>query len=230
MVEFICFLVAIAGCVFGIRLGCVSKVKGPKGKRVKDEKTVNWLKEIDGPDEPLTDKDFKRLKRSYNKMLTYRPIYAALFFVVTVIMLLVGFFAEFEMIFVFLEIFALAVSLIIILVNAIKNRNILDRERNNFTKKMAIVIDSNVTTYVNAPRVAMYTGNATGQVYSMRIGVCNSDGSPRIYTIPILSDLYSLVPKIDKLEVILYKGKFSTILAFKTEEEIKEEDENFEYI
>ena len=96
MVEFICFLVAIACCVFGVRLGCVSKVKGTKGRRVKDEKTVNWLKEIDGPEEPLTDKDFKRLKRSYNKMLTYRPIYAALFFVMTVIMLQVGFFAEFE--------------------------------------------------------------------------------------------------------------------------------------
>ena len=223
MAEFICFLVTILCCIFGVKLGSVSKVKGPKGKLVKDEKTVNWLKKIDGVEEPLTDMDFKRLKRSYNKMLTHRPIYAALFFVGVVIMLQVGFFAEFEMIYVFLEILALAVSLVIVLMKSIKNRHILDRERENFTKKKAIVIDSNSATYVNTPRVALYSGNPTGQIYSMRIGVCNSDGSPRIYTIPILSDLYALVPKIEKLEVILYKGEFSTVLAFKTEEEAEED-------
>ena len=138
-------------------------------------------------------------------------------------MLQVGFFAEFEMIYIILEILALAVSLVIILMKAMKNRHILDRERENFTKKKAIVIDSNTTTYVNTPRVARYSGRPTGQIYSMRIGVCNSDGSPRIYTIPILSDLYAIVPKIEKLDVILYKGEFSTILAFKTEEEAEED-------
>lgn len=223
MAEFICFLVTILCCIFGVKLGSVSKVKGPKGKLVKDEKTVNWLKKIDGAEEPLTDMDFKRLKRSYNKMLTHRPIYAALLFVVVVIMLLVGYFTEFEMIYIILEILALAVSLVIILMNAIKNRNILDRERENFTKKKAIVIDSHSTTYVNTPRVARYSGKPTGQSYSMRIGVCNSDGSPRIYTIPILSDQYAIVPKIEKLDVILYKGEFSTVLAFKTEEEAEED-------
>lgn len=223
MAEFICFLVTILCCIFGVKLGSVSKVKGPKGTLVKDEKTVNWLKKIDGAEEPLTDTDFKRLQRSYNTMLTHRPIYAALFFVVVVIMLQVGFFAEFEMIYIILEILALAVSLVIILMKAMKNRHILDRERENFTKKKAIVIDSNTTTYVNTPRVARYSGRPTGQIYSMRIGVCNSDGSPRIYTIPILSDLYAIVPKIEKLDVILYKGEFSTILAFKTEEEAEED-------
>ena len=223
MAEFICFLVTILCCIFGVKLGSVSKVKGPKGTLVKDEKTVNWLKKIDGAEEPLTDTDFKRLQRSYNTMLTHRPIYAALFFVVVVIMLQVGFFAEFEMIYIILEILALAVSLVIILMKAMKNRHILDRERENFTKKKANVIDSNTTTYVNTPRVARYSGRPTGQIYSMRIGVCNSDGSPRIYTIPILSDLYAIVPKIEKLDVILYKGEFSTILAFKTEEEAEED-------
>lgn len=223
MAEFICFFVTILCCIFGVKLGSVSKVKGPKGTLVKDEKTVNWLKKIDGAEEPLTDTDFKRLQRSYNTMLTHRPIYAALFFVVVVIMLQVGFFAEFEMIYIILEILALAVSLVIILMKAMKNRHILDRERENFTKKKAIVIDSNTTTYVNTPRVARYSGRPTGQIYSMRIGVCNSDGSPRIYTIPILSDLYAIVPKIEKLDVILYKGEFSTILAFKTEEEAEED-------
>lgn len=227
MAELICFLVTILCCIFGVKLGSVSKVKGPKGTLVKDEKTVNWLKKIDGPEEPLTDMDFKRLQRSYNTMLTHRPIYAALFFVGVVIMLQVGFFAEFEMIYVFLEILALAVSLVIVLMKSIKNRHILDRERENFTKKKAIVIDSNSATYVNTPRVALYSGNPTGQIYSMRIGVCNSDGSPRIYTIPILSDLYALVPKIEKLEVILYKGEFSTVLAFKTEEEAEAEEDIF---
>ena len=48
MAEFICFLVTILCCIFGVKLGSVSKVKGPKGTLVKYEKTVNWLKKIDG--------------------------------------------------------------------------------------------------------------------------------------------------------------------------------------
>lgn len=76
---------------------------------------------------------------------------------------------------------------------------------------------------INTPELARYTGQLTTQSQTMYIGVCNRDGSPRIHTIPVLADLYAIATKVEKYDVIMYKGDFSAMMAFKTQEEAAEE-------
>lgn len=223
MVDFLCILVTLICSVIGVVIGSVNKVKGPKGKLVQDEVTANWLKEIDGPEEPLTDIDFKRLKRSYKKTLTGRPIYAMLCLVAAIMAMVVGWMTEFEAIHIVISVLILAVAAVILVVKNFKNREIFDKERQNFTKKKAIMISTDNTTVINTPEIARYTGQLTTQSQTMYIGVCNRDGSPRIHTIPILADLYAIATKVEKYDVIMYKGEFSAMMAFKTKEEAEEE-------
>ena len=223
MVGFLCVFVTLICSIIGAAIGSVNQVKGPKGALVKDETTANWLKEIDGPEVPLTDIDFKRLKRSYKKTLTGRPFYAMLFLVAAVMAMVVGWMTEFEAVHIVLSLLILAVTIAILIVANLRNQKIFDKERNHFTKKMAVLISTENTTIINTPEIARYTGQLTTQCQTMYIGVCNRDGSPRIHTIPIKDDLYAIATKVEKYEVIMYKGNFSTMLAFKTEEEAKEE-------
>ncbi len=224
MVGVLCILVTLICSVVGVLIGSVNQVKGPKGALVKDETTANWLKEIDGPEEPLTDIDFKRLKRSYKKSLTGRPFYAMLFLVAAIMAMVVGWMTEFEAVHIVISVLVLAVAAVVLVVKNVKNRAIFDKERQNFTKKKAIAISTENTTMINTPELARYTGQLTTQSQTMYIGVCNRDGSPRIHTIPILADLYAIATKVEKYDVIMYKGKFSAMMAFKTEEEAREEE------
>lgn len=224
MVEFLCLFVTLVCCIVGAIIGSVNQVKGPKGALVKDETTANWLKEIDGPEEPLTDIDFKRLKRSYKKSLTGRPFYAMLFLVAATMAMVVGWMTEFEAVHIVLSILVLAVTAVILVVANLRNKKIFDKERENFTKKKAIVISTENTTLINTPEIARYTGQLTTQSQTMYIGVCNRDGSPRIHTIPILADLYAIAIEVEKYDVIMYKGNFSAMMAFKTKEEAAEEE------
>ena len=224
MVEFLCLFVTLVCCIVGAIIGSVNQVKGPKGALVKDETTANWLKEIDGPEEPLTDIDFKRLKRSYKKSLTGRPFYAMLFLVAAIMAMVVGWMTEFEAVHIVLSILMLAVAAVILVVANLRNKKIFDKERENFTKKKAIVISTENATIINTPEIARYTGNLTTQAQTMYIGVCNRDGSPRIHTIPILADLYAIATEVEKYDVIMYKGNFSAMMAFKTKEEAAEEE------
>ncbi len=224
MVGVLCILVTLICSVVGAVIGSVNMIKGPKGNLVKDETTANWLKEIDGPEEPLTDIDFKRLKRSYKKTLTGRPFYAMLFLVAAIMAMVVGWMTEFEAVHIVISVLILAVAAVILVVKNIKNRDIFDKERQNFTKKKAILISTENTTMINTPELARYTGQLTTQSQTMYIGVCNRDGSPRIHTIPILADLYAIATKVEKYDVIMYKGNFSAMMAFKTEEEAREEE------
>ncbi len=224
MVGILCILVTLICSVTGAVIGSVNMVKGPKGNLVKDETTANWLKEIDGPEDPLTDIDFKRLKRSYKKTLTGRPFYAMLFLVAAIMAMVVGWMTEFEAVHIVISVLILAVAAVILVVKNIKNRDIFDKERQNFTKKKAILISTENTTMINTPELARYTGQLTTQSQTMYIGVCNRDGSPRIHTIPILADLYAIATKVEKYDVIMYKGNFSAMMAFKTKEEAAEEE------
>ena len=140
MVEILCILVTLICSVIGVIIGSVNMVKGPKGNLVKDETTANWLKEIDGPEEPLTDIDFKRLKRSYKKSLTGRPFYALLFLVAAIMAMVVGWMTEFEAIHIVISVLILVVATVILVIKNIKKREIFDKERQNFTKKKAILI------------------------------------------------------------------------------------------
>ncbi len=224
MVGILCILVTLICSVVGVLIGSVNQVKGPKGALVKDETTANWLKEIDGPEEPLTDIDFKRLKRSYKKTLTGRPFYAMLFLVAAIMAMVVGWMTEFEAVHIVISVLVLAVAAVVLVVKNVKNRAIFDKERQNFTKKKAIVISTENATIMNTPEIARYTGNLTTQAQTMYIGVCNRDGSPRIHTIPILADLYAIATEVEKYDVIMYKGNFSAMMAFKTKEEAAEEE------
>ena len=219
MVEFLFLFVMLISCIIGILIGSVNKVKGPKGTLVKDEMTANWLKEIDGPEEPMTDIDYNRVLRSYNVSLSNKPIYAVFFFAIAVTVYLVGWAVGFEMIHKMIGVIFIVASVATLFILLQKNRSVFDAEWENFTKKKAILIDTKSMGYLNTPGARRVSGELTGEIYTMRIGVCNRDGKPYIYTIPVLSDLYSVAVKLEKFEVIMYKGKFSSMLAFMTEEE-----------
>lgn len=223
MVVILCILVTLICSVIGVIIGSVNMVKGPRGNLVKDETTANWLKEIDGPEEPLTDIDFKRLKRSYKKSLTGRPFYALLFLVAAIMAMVVGWMTEFEAIHIVISVLILVIAAAILVIKNIKKREIFDKERQNFTKKKAILISTENTTIINTPEIARYTGQLTTECQTMYLGVCNRDGSPRIHTIPITANLYAIAPKVEKYDVIMYKGNFSAMMAFKTQEEAEEE-------
>lgn len=212
----VCFIAAV---VFGTR----NKLKGPKGELVKDEMKANWIKEIDGPEEPLTDREFTRLLRSYQVSLTNYPMVSTLFYMVGVFATFIGWYVEFNIVFVVLEIIVMMVCAIIHMIKYFRNKNIIEREREHFTKKKAILVDTKQISYLNRPRIVRRTGNVTSEIHSMRIAVCNRSGEPRIYTIPILGALYAIALKVERFDVVMYKGKFSTMLAFKTEEEAEEE-------
>lgn len=134
MVEILCLFVTLVCCIVGSVIGSVNQVKGPKGALVKDETTANWLKEIDGPEESLTDIDFKRLKRSYKKTHTGLPFYAMLFLVAATMAMVVGWMTEFEAVHIVLSIIMLAVATVILVVANLRNKKIFDKERQNFTK------------------------------------------------------------------------------------------------
>ena len=219
MVGFLCILVTLICSVTGVLIGSVNKVKGPKGKLVKDQATANWLKEIDEPEVVLTDIDFKRVKRSYKKSFTGRPFYAMLFLVAAVMAMVVGWMTEFKAVHIVISLLILVVSAAILVIKITQSDRIFDKERENFTKKKAVLISMENITVLNTPEIARYTGQLTTQAQTMYIGVCNRDGSPRIHTIPITADLYAIADKVKKYEVIMYKGEFSAMMAFKTREE-----------
>lgn len=226
MIGFLFFLTATVCFVLAVVIGSVNPLKGPKGKLIKDEMTANWIKEIDAPEEPLSDLDYKRLLRSYRVSMTNRPIYATILYIIGFFVVFIGWYADFSVFCAILEMIVIFVCATTHLVKHYKNQMSLESERKYFTKKMAVLLDTDRTSFLYTPRVAILSGKCVGEIYSMRIGVCNRDGEPRIYTIPILADLYSLAVKVEKFEVVMYKGKFSAMLAFMTEEEVEEEAEN----
>lgn len=223
MIAFLFFLFVTACFVAAFVFGTRNKLKGPKGELVKDEMKANWIKEIDGPEEPLTDREFKRLLRSYQVSLTNYPMFSIIFYMVGLIAVFIGWYAEFNIVFVVLELIVMMVCAIIHVTTYFRNKNIIEREWEHFTKKQAIVVDTKQISYFNPLRIMWLTGRVTNEIHSMRLALCNRNGEPRIYTIPILGDIYSKALKIERFDVVMYKGKFSTMLASITEEEAEEE-------
>ena len=128
MVEFLFLFVMLISCIIGILIGSVNKVKGPKGTLVKDEMTANWLKEIDGPEEPMTDIDYDRVLRSYNVSLSNKPIYAVFFFAIAVTVYLVGWAVGFEMIHKMIGVIFIVASVATLFILLQKNRSVFDVE------------------------------------------------------------------------------------------------------
>lgn len=225
MLEFILVLIIIVLIAVGAALGSINKVVGPRGKIVKDDMTANWLKEIDVPEETMSSAEFIRVKRSYKSSNSSRVAIATLCITFAVVLTAIGWSSVFSVIHDVLLVIAFIIMIVVLLVNFNRNRKVFDTERENFTKKKAILVNTDSTTYLNSHSARRVTGNVTGQTYSMTIGVCNSKGVPKIYTIPVPGYLYAMAVKIEKFDVIMYKGEFSALLAFKTQEEADEEAE-----
>lgn len=222
--NFILLLTCFVGCVVGIIIGSVNMVKGPKGTVIKDEETVNWLKEMDGPEEPLSEEEFAKVKQSYTKLLSNRPFYAALFFVIAALAVLVGRMASFDTVHIIIGVIILAVAAVVMLVIVMNNRKVFERERSNFTKKKAVAISSERISYLNVRLTTgtlRYGKKQIGDSYTLYLGVCNRTGEPRIFAIPVLSDVYSMAGKAEKFDVIMYKGEFSNMPEFMVKEETK---------
>ena len=212
MIGFLFFFAVMTCCILAVIFGTADKRKGPKGKKVRDAMKANWIKEKDEPEEPLDETDYWRMLRSYNVSLNQYPAVSTCLYMVAFILLFIGWYVDFNIAITVLEIIGICVCIVIHVSRFFKNRNILEQDTEEFTKKYALLVDTKQSDFLG--RTSTYT---------MRLGLCNRDGEPRIYTIPIRSDLYAIASKLDKYEVIMFRGRFSAMMAFITDEELEEQ-------